>query len=57
MLCESEEAVLKRAVRKTKFFLHPDKRPKDLTKEQTFLFNMLWDIVADAWEAFGGSSK
>ncbi|CAB9517623.1 expressed unknown protein [Seminavis robusta] len=51
-----DEAVLKRAVRKTKFFLHPDKLPKDLTKEQTFLCKMLWDIVADSWEAFGPSS-
>jgi hypothetical protein len=41
-------------MRKTKFFLHPDKLPKDLTNEQSFVCKMLWDIVADAWEAFGG---
>jgi hypothetical protein len=44
----------RKAVRKTKFFLHPDKLPKDLSTEQTFVCKMLWDIVADAWEAFGG---
>lgn len=40
------------AMRKTKFFLHPDKLPNDLTKGQAFLFRMLWDIIQDAWEAF-----
>lgn len=53
-LAGKEEAVLKRAMRKAKFFLHPDKLPKDLSKEQSFLFKMLWDIIADAWEAFEG---
>jgi len=38
-------------MRKTKFFLHPDKLPKDLTGEQALLCKMLWDIIADAWEA------
>mmetsp|Transcript_38496 Transcript_38496/g.89498 ORF Transcript_38496/g.89498 Transcript_38496/m.89498 type:complete len:214 (-) Transcript_38496:415-1056(-) len=45
-------AVLKRGVRKVKFFLHPDKLPKDFNKEQLFLCKMLWDITNDAWELF-----
>jgi len=45
-----DNAVLKRAVRKMKFFLHPDKLPHDLTKEQKFCCRQLWDVIADAWE-------
>lgn len=43
---------LKKAVRKLRFFLHPDKLPKDLNEEQTFLAKMLWDISSDAWEEY-----
>jgi len=43
---------LKKAVRKVKFFLHPDKLPRDLPEEQIFLCKMLWDIIADAWTEF-----
>jgi len=45
-----DEAVLKKAVRKTKVFLHPDKRPNDLSPNLEFLFKMLWDVISDAWE-------
>ena len=40
--------LLKRAVRKTKFFLHPDKLPKDLTESQALLFRSVWDIIQDS---------
>lgn len=38
-------AVLKRAVRRSKLFLHPDKLPQDLTENQTFLFKTIWDVM------------
>jgi len=54
-LSSRQEAVLKRAVRKIKVFLHPDKLPKDFTEKQTLLCKILWDVTADAWEEFGKS--
>eukprot|EP00957_Ditylum_brightwellii_P209067 15360154-Ditylum_brightwellii.AAC.1 len=44
----SSARILKRAIRKLKFFLHPDKIPKDLDTAQSFLLKMIWDVVADA---------
>ena len=35
-------------LRKLKFFLHPDKLPKDFNDDQSFLCKLLWDIVNDA---------
>lgn len=35
------------ATRKLKFFLHPDKLPKDLTKNQTQLFETLWNELQE----------
>ena len=39
--------LLKKAVRKAKFFLHPDKLPKDLTENQATLFRSIWDVLAE----------
>ncbi len=47
-----EEAKLKKAVRKIRFFLHPDKLPHDLDEEQKFTVKMLWDITNDSWEEY-----
>jgi non-homologous end joining protein Ku len=49
--------LLRRAVRKAKFFLHPDKLPKDLTENQTTLFKSLWDVIADREAAAGLSNN
>jgi len=45
-----DEEKLKKAVRKIRFFLHPDKLPKDLDEFQQFMCKMLWDVTSDAWE-------
>lgn len=45
-----DENKLAKAVKKLRFFLHPDKLPRDLTEEQTFVCKMLWDVTSDAWE-------
>jgi hypothetical protein len=39
--------LLKRAVLETKFFLHPDKLPKNLTESQTLVFKTIWDIIQE----------
>ena len=41
---------LKRKLRSSVLFLHPDKLPKDLTPDQFFMVRMLWDITSDALE-------
>mmetsp|Transcript_5081 Transcript_5081/g.6225 ORF Transcript_5081/g.6225 Transcript_5081/m.6225 type:complete len:250 (+) Transcript_5081:17-766(+) len=46
------KAVIKRAHRKAKFLLHPDKLPNDLTEKQAHVCKLIWDILADAWEVF-----
>jgi hypothetical protein len=33
-----------------RFFLHPDKWPRDMSTEQTCLLKLLWDVINDAWE-------
>jgi hypothetical protein len=40
--------------RKIKFFLHPDRLPRDLTPEEQFLASMLWDILADSEATWKG---
>lgn len=45
-----DEEKLKKSVRKIRFFLHPDKLPKDLDEQQQFMCKMLWDVTSDAWE-------
>lgn len=47
-----DETKLKKAVRKVRVFLHPDKLPRDLTTDQQFTARMLWDITSDSWEEF-----
>lgn len=47
-----DETKLKKAVRKVRVFLHPDKLPKNLTADQQFIARMLWDITSDSWEEF-----
>lgn len=46
------EDKLKKAIRRIRFFLHPDKLPRDLGAEQSFAVKMLWDVTSDAWEEF-----
>lgn len=43
-----DDAKLKKVMRKLRFFLHPDKLPRDLSSEQQFMCKMLWDIISDA---------
>ena len=45
-----DDEKLTKVVRKLRFFLHPDKLPRDLTDDQQFMCKMLWDITNDAWE-------
>lgn len=45
-----DAAVLKRAMRKMKFFLHPDKLPRDLTPDQSFVCTTLWHVLNDAMD-------
>jgi hypothetical protein len=52
-----EEEKVTKAVRKLRFFLHPDKLPKDLNTEQQFMVKMLWDITSDAFEEFEKSKE
>ena len=54
---QPNEEKLKKAVRKVRFFLHPDKLPKDLNSEQQFMTKMLWDVTSDAWEEFEKSRE
>eukprot|EP00563_Minutocellus_polymorphus_P012353 CAMPEP_0181064312 /NCGR_PEP_ID=MMETSP1070-20121207/24136_1 /TAXON_ID=265543 /ORGANISM="Minutocellus polymorphus, Strain NH13" /LENGTH=893 /DNA_ID=CAMNT_0023144623 /DNA_START=282 /DNA_END=2963 /DNA_ORIENTATION=- len=45
-----DDEKIKKAVRKVRFFLHPDKLPRDLNAEQSFMCRMLWDVTSDSWE-------
>jgi len=45
-----DEKKLQKAVRKLKFFLHPDKLPRDLSEAQVFVCVIHWKIANDAWE-------
>lgn len=46
------EAKIAKAVKKLRFFLHPDKLPRDLSEEQSFICKMVWDIISDANEEY-----
>merc|ERR1719491_570021 len=37
--------LLKRAMKKVKLFLHPDKLPRDLTDDQTLLLTTMWEVL------------
>ena len=52
-----DEAKLKKSVRKLRFFLHPDRLPRDLNEEQKFMTKMLWDITSDSWEEYQKSKE
>jgi len=43
---------VKKAVKKLRFFLHPDKLPNNLDKDQQFICKMLWDVANDAFHEF-----
>lgn len=43
---------LKKAVRRVRVFLHPDKLPKDFSEAQIFVCKLLWDVTNDALEDF-----
>ena len=48
----AEEMKLKKAHRKLRVFLHPDRLPKDFDVKQKFVCKMLWDVSNDAYEEF-----
>jgi hypothetical protein len=49
---------LNKSVRKIRFFLHPDRLPRDLNDEQQqFLCKLLWDVTNDAWEDYRKSQE
>jgi len=52
-----EEEKVKKAVRKLRFFLHPDKLPRDLNEEQHFVCKLLWDVTNDAWDEYKRSQE
>jgi hypothetical protein len=52
-----DDTKLKKAVRKLRFFLHPDRLPRDLNEEQKFMTKMLWDVTSDAWEEYQKSKE
>ena len=47
-----DEKKLSKALRKLRFFLHPDKLPADLPSTHRFVSQLLWDVTNDAWEDY-----
>lgn len=45
---EELKDLLKRAVRKARFYLHPDRIPSDLTESQALLFKTVWGVISEA---------
>jgi hypothetical protein len=45
-----DDEKLKKAIKKLRFFLHPDKLPHEFNSEQLYICKMLWDITSDASE-------
>lgn len=52
-----DEKMLIKVVRKLRFFLHPDKLPRDLTDEQQFVCKLLWDMINDSWAEYEKASE
>jgi hypothetical protein len=48
----SNEEQLNKTVRKVRFFLHPDKLPRDFSEEQHFTCKLLWDVTNDSYEDY-----
>ncbi len=49
---QPDEAKLKKAVRKLRVLLHPDRLPREFDQKQNFVCKMLWDVSNDAYEEF-----
>jgi hypothetical protein len=49
---EQQQQQLAKTVRKVRFFLHPDKRPRDLSVSHQYLCQLLWDVINDAYEEY-----
>jgi hypothetical protein len=45
-----DDEKLKKAIKKLRFFLHPDKLPHEFNSEQLYICKMAWDITSDAFE-------
>jgi len=45
-----DEDKLKKAMKKLRFFLHPDRLPMELKSDQSLMCKMLWDVSSDGWE-------
>eukprot|EP00804_Cyclotella_cryptica_P022869 CCRYP_005075-RA/>CCRYP_005075-RA protein AED:0.02 eAED:0.02 QI:249/1/1/1/1/1/2/136/571 len=43
---EEKNELLRRAARKARLFLHPDKLPQDLTENQRHLFKSIWNVLS-----------
>jgi len=48
----ADKSKLKKAVRKLRVFLHPDRLPREFDAQQNLLCKMLWDLSNDAWEVY-----
>jgi hypothetical protein len=47
-----DESALKKALRKVRVFLHPDRLPNDLDDKHKFVCKLLWDVISDAETEF-----
>ena len=52
LMGEDVEAKLVKALRVVRFFLHPDKLPRNFNNEQRFVCKLLWDITSDAMDDY-----
>lgn len=58
-LANNDPAVLKKAVRKVRLWLHPDKLPPadELSELERLWCRTLWDVISEAWSTFGEQSN